>query len=223
MAAPRRHGHPWRQAPTPTERGGDPTALRGELTPVGPAPSRATTFPVREMDAWIRTLPPKRITNLVVSGEVRYDHTLNVGQKLSIVLAPHVPREGYVWVINDIDYYATIPPDGLVGPPQNLAPEALVGILRWELLFGGTAPLLTPAQRMSPYAPGPAQSTSGWPWLNTPFGPQRMPAFALYSAGTEEIRVDVTVEALPRFPITRLGANLHGFTVDASHFPTTWM
>lgn len=222
MAAPRRHGHRHGPAPTPTERGGDPTALRGELTPIGPAPTKETTVPVREMDAWIRTLPPKRVTHQVISGEVEYNHALPIGGILKIPLVDRV-AEGYVWVITDVFYYATVPPDGLAGIPQNLPPEALVGILKWELLFGGTAPLQTPARRMSPYAPGPTVTTSGWPWMQTPFGPQRMPAFALYTAGNEEIRVDVTVEDLPQFPITRLGVNMHGFTVAATLFPSIWM
>lgn len=222
MATPRRHGHRWSNAPTPLSRGGDPTALRGELTPIGEEPSRATVIPVRAMDAWIRTLPPKRVTHLALSGEVKYDHSLLVGQKLQIPVVARVP-DNYVWIITDVFYYATVPPDGLVGPPQDLPPGALVGILKWALLFGDNEPLQTQSQRMSPYAPGPAQTTSGWPWMNTPFGPQRMPAFALHATGNEEIRVEITVEDLPQFPIIRLGANLHGFTVAASRFPTAWM
>jgi hypothetical protein len=174
------------------------------------------------MDKWIRTLPPKRVTHFVLSGEVPYDHALNVGQKLKIDVYDRVPAN-YFWIITDALYYATVPPEGLTGPPQNLAPEALVGILKWELLFGNSAPMQTHARRMSPYAPGPAATTSGFPWMDTPFGPQRVPAFALHATGQEDIRVDVTVEALPQFQITRLGANLHGFTVAASRFPTAWM
>lgn len=222
MAAPKRHGQRRAPAPTPTARGGDPTAVRGELTPFGTEPSRATVFPMREMDKWIRTLPPKRVTHFVLSGEVPYDHALGIGQKLEIKLYEEVPPS-YFWIITDVFYYATVPPDGLIGAPQNLPPEALVGILKWELKFGNSAPMQTHARRMSPYAPGAPTKTSGFPWLDTPFGPQRMPAFALHATGQEDIHVDITIEDLPQFPITRLGANLHGFTVAASRFPTAWM
>lgn len=227
MAAPRRHGPRWSDMPTPLARGGDATALRGDpLTPIGnpiESPSRHNTIPVREMDKWIRTLPPQRITHQVLSGEVMYNPALIVGQTLSILLVERVTAS-YVWVFTDVDYYATFPPPGgLVSVPQNLPAEALVGILKWELLFGGTSPFSTVAARMSPYAPGTPRRTSGWPWLQTPFGVQRMPSFALYASGNEEIRVDITVEDLPRFPITRLGVNMHGFAVAANLFPTAWM
>lgn len=222
MPGQRRHGQRHNPAPTPTARGGDPTALRGEVTPIGSEPSKTSTVPMREMDKWIRTLPPKRVTHFTLSGEVEYDHALNIGQKLKLLLLERVPRN-YVWVVTDVFYYATVPPVGLVGPPQNLAPEALVGILKWELMFGGSTPMQTPARRMSPYAPGPPTKTSGFPWMDTPFGPQRMPAFALHATGEEDIRVDITVEDLPQFQITRLGANLHGFTVAGVNFPTAWM
>lgn len=223
MAAPRRHGHRWSNVPTPLARGGDPAALRGELTPTGEEPAKAPVIPVKLVDAWIRTLPPRRVTHLALSGEVKYNHALGVGQKLQIPIAARIPNS-YVWIITDVFYYATAPPAGLVGPPQDLPPGALVGILKWSLLFGGNEPLQTQSRRMSPYAPGVAQTTSGWPWLNTPFGPQRMPAFALHATGNEEIRVEVTIEDLPQFPIIRLGANLHGFTVaeSAARFATAW-
>jgi hypothetical protein len=177
---------------------------------------------MREMDKWIRTLPPKRVTHMVISGEAPYPREGDIGDLIEIELIARVPAN-YFWIITDIFYYATVPPDGLVGFSQALPPEALVGILKWELMFGGSAPMQTHARRMSPYAPGPATKTSGFPWLDTPFGPQRMPAFALHATGQEDIRVDVTIEDLPQFPITRLGANLHGFTVAASRFPTAWM
>ena len=100
-------------------------------------------------------------------------------------------------------------------------------MVRLELLFGGTTPLQTAAHRLSPHT-SPTQftasipTTSGWPWLGTPFGSQRMPSFALYAKGNEEVRVEATVDAVPRFPISRLGVNLHGFTIPATLFPTMW-
>jgi hypothetical protein len=195
------------------------------LTPAqAEAPKNAGVISIKEMDKWLRTLPPRKITHLVLSGERHYSHLWAVGTTINILSVPRVP-DGYVWVITDVDYYATFtPPAGLVSIPQNVPEEAFVGILKWELLFGGVSPVQTIARRMSPYnvAPGAVQSTSGWPWMETPFGPRRMPSFALYATGNEEIGVEVTVEDLPRFPITRLGVNLHGFTVAAAHLPSSW-
>jgi len=176
------------------------------------------------MDKWLRTLPPQKVTHLVLSGEQVYLNLFGIGQKTTILSFNKIP-DGYVWVITDVDYYATfVPPQGLFSVPTNVPPEALVGLLKWELLFGGVAPLQTVARRMSPYnvAPGSVQPTSGWPWMQTPFGVRRMPSFALFATGNEEITVEVTVEDLPRFPISRLGVNLHGFTVATAHLPSAW-
>jgi hypothetical protein len=227
MAAPRRHGHKhWPDAPTPLSQGGDAAAVRGK--PLQRAdveePKGYGVIPTKEMEKWLRTLPPQKITHLVLSSERVWQPSRPVGFKFTLFSYDKIP-DSYVWVITDVDYYATFTPnDGLVSIPQNVPREALVGILKWELLFGGVAPLQTVARRMSPYnvAPGAVQSTSGWPWMETPFGVRRMPSFALFATGNEEITVEVTIEDLPRFPITRLGVNLHGFTVATAHLPSAW-
>jgi len=226
MAAPSRHGQRWFRGPTPTPQGGDPVAIRGPAaTPTGPAPAPTRVIPVKEMNAWYRRLPSPNVLHKLITGEVRYKHSLSVGQKLQ--LSSTVVTENYVWVFTDIDFYAMAPATAMLRPPLQLDPESLVGILRLELTFGGTTPITTSAQRLSPYTT-PAQytatvpTTSGWPWLQTPFGSQRMPSFALYAKGNEEIRVEATIEALPRFPISRLGVNMHGFSVPTTLFPSAW-
>lgn len=220
MAMTPRQGHRWSDAPAPTDKGGVP-AVRGTRTAVGRS-AGLKVIPVKEMDSWLRSLPSDTIPQKLISDEIRYNHALNVGQGMT--LSQTQVDKDTVWVFSDVEFYATAPRSAMNAPPKNLDPEALVGILRIELKFGGNAPLQTDARRMSPYAtPGQtAATTSGWPWLQTPFGVQRMPAFALYATSEVQVDVIVTVEALPRFPIERIGVNLHGFTVPAALFSRAW-
>lgn len=228
MAAPRRHGQRWMRGPTPTPSGGDARAIRSTgrgPTPTGPAPPQQRIIPVKQMDAWMRTLPPEAMTHLILSDEVRYNAALGVGGEMSF--ASNTVAEDYTWVFTDVHFYATAPAAEMYAPPKNLSAEALVGLIQLELTFGGTSPLRTRSSRMSPYAT-PAQfsagpsTTSGWPWLETDFGVRRMPSFAIYAEGNEEIRVVATITNEPLFPITRLGVNLHGFSVPSGLLPGTW-
>ena len=220
MGMPPRQGQRWSDAPAPYDPGGIPA--RGG-TRVGREPDKPRVIPVREMDSWIRSLPSNTIPQKLISDEVRYNHALSVGQ--SLTLSRSQVDKDTVWVFSDVEYYATAPPEAMNAPARLLDPGALVGILRMELKFGGNAPLQTDARRMSAYTE-PSQSaasTSGWPWLRTPFGAQRMPAFALYAQAEVSVDVTVTVEALPMFPIDRIGVNLHGFSIPANLFNRTWL
>lgn len=171
---------------------------------------------------WLRSLPPDQITHLRVGDEVRYDHSKTVGETLTVANA-QVTKQ-YVWLFTDIEFYATAPVSAMNAPPANLAPEALVGLLRLTILFGSAAPIQTRANVMSPYtSPNQVSSTtSGWPWLQTPFGAQRALSFALYAQANEQIRLTAFVEARPRFPIDRIGVNLHGAAVPISTFSSVW-
>jgi hypothetical protein len=227
MAGANRHGQRWFRGPTPMPQGGDPVAVRTSR-PLNPAPQKAPAvqvIPIKDVDGWIRSLPAKNVTWKTVSDEARYLHTLDVGQAMTI--AAMEVDQNYVWIFSDIEFYATSPRAEMCAPPKNLSAEALVGILRLELKFGGTSPLGASAHRLSPYTT-PTQkttatpTTSGWPWLETPVGVQRMPTFALYAQSTETVEVVAQVEALPRFPISRIGVNLHGFSVPAPLFDRAW-
>jgi hypothetical protein len=195
-------------------------ATRGTRT--GPAQVKPKIIPVKLMDEWVRSLPNNTIPQKLISDEVRYNHALNVGQTLQ--LSQTYVDKDTVWVFSDIEFYATAPCTAMNAPPKNLNPEALDGVLRIDLKFGGNSPLQTDARRMSPYStPNQvAATTSGWPWLQTPFGVQRMPSFALYAGAEVSVEVLITVEALPRFPITRIGVNMHGFTIPAGLFNRAW-
>jgi len=140
------------------------------------------------------------------------------------VIASITVPNAYVWVINDVEFYATGPRPELMAAPLNLTAAGLLGLLRLDLLISGATPLQSNAHRLSPYT-SPAQTTqsaTGWPWLEKPFGTQRMPSFALFAKGGQIVEGVVTVENVPRFPITRIGFNMHGFTVPAAIFEQLW-
>ena len=223
MATPPRHGLRWNRAPTPTPDGASGVAVLGSLTRLPDAAPQVGIIPVREVDSWLRSLPSESISFFSVGEEVRYDH--NLGTNGSVVMNLLTVPSQYVWVITDAEFYALGPSTKLMGSPKNLDAEALIGILRLEMQFSGSAPMNTAAHRMSPYQePGQATATtSGWPWLQHQFGSQRVWAFALYAKESQSVSALVTVEQVPRFPISKLGMNLHGFAVPSQVFSRAWV
>jgi hypothetical protein len=194
------------------------------LTPAPPvAIASSPIINVRELDAFLSALPRESISFLAKSQEVRYDHTKIAGQSINIGSLA-VPQN-YIWVLTDVEFYAYAPSSGLGAQPKTLDEEALVGLLRLDILFGGSSPLNSQSNRMSPYTE-PAQSamsTSGWPWLERPFGVQRMPSFALYAKENQTVDLMCFVEVPPRFPIGKLGVNIHGFALPTSVFSGIWI
>jgi len=222
MALPPRHGHRHSRAPVPIVSG--PASSRvaatvAKSTPVAAEPAPAHIVPVRQVNFWLRNLPREQVTHLVVRDEIRYNHALNIGGEL--LMGGVQVADQYVWVLTDVEYYALAPSSGMPQIPTSLSAGALVGLLRFDLLFGGNDPVKVRANVMSPYStPDQAtSSTGGWPWLQRPFGTQRMPSFAVYAHAGTTINARVTVEDVPRFPITKLGVNMHGFTISATLFP----
>jgi len=222
MGMPPRHGHRWSKIPTPLSEGASPLAMRGELTPTPVDESCLSVIPTKLVDFFLRSLPQDYIHFYNRSEERQYDHSLPVGG--TQVIATLTVSQGYVWVINDAEFYATGPRPEMMALPLNLNSAALLGMLRLDLLISGMSPLQSGSHRLSPYT-SPAQSPvgeTGWPWLERPFGTQRMPSFALFAKEGQTVEGIVTVEAVPRFPITRIGFNLHGFTVPAAIFQRFW-
>ena len=222
MATPPRHGIRWSKVPTPLNEGASPLALRGALTPTpvdGPCP---TVIPTRLVDFFLRSLPQDYVRFFNRSEEVQYDHSMVVGGKQTI--SGLVVPSNYVWVINDMEFYATGPRPELMALPLNLNSAALVGMLRLDLLISGASPMQSESSRLSPYT-SPAQtpqSATGWPWLERPFGTQRMPSFAIFAREGQTVEAVVMVENVPRFPITRIGFNLHGFMMPSATFERLW-
>lgn len=223
MPAPPRHGHRWSNIPTPLNEGASPLALRGDpLTPMPGTGACPSVIPTRLVDFFLRSLPQDYVRFFNRSEEKQYNHAMIVGntQTISGLVVP----SNYVWVINDMEFYATGPRPELMALPLNLSSAALLGMLRLDLLISGASPMQSSSDRLSPYtSPAQvAQNATGWPWLERPFGTQRMPSFALFAKEGQTVEAVVTVEAVPRFPITRIGFNLHGFTVPSAIFEQLW-
>ena len=180
-------------------------------------------IPVDQVNYYLNALPKEQIVPQFISAEIRYNHALLPGQQLEIIAYTVEPQ--YTWVFTDIFYYATSPTANLQSAPQQLPPESLVGLINFSLKFGGSTPMKELARRFSPYA-APAQvpiSAQGWPWLQTPFGAQRAPGgFAVYAKSQERVTVVGTVENRPRFPIHKIGVNMHGFTIPESILNEAW-
>lgn len=224
MSTPRRHGVRWSSQPTPLNEGAPAIALRGGLTPLPGPQATHGVIAVKELDAFLSALPRESITFLTKSQEVRYDHSLIVGQSLPIGTPIIVPQQ-YVWVLTDVEFYAYGPSIGIGQAPRTINSGGLVGLLRLDLLFSGSSPINSQSFRMSPYTtPGQTTtSTSGWPWLERNFGVTRMPSYALYAKENQTIDLKATVEDLPRFPISKVGYNLHGFSIPSSSFSNIWL
>ena len=223
MASPPRHGHRWSGIPTALQEGASPLALRGDLTPMASGEACPAVIPTKLVDFFLRSLPQDYVYFFNLSEEAQYNHAMVVGGKQVIASIP-VPGS-YVWVINDVEFYATGPRPEMMAAPLNLNQAGLLGMLRLDLLISGATPLQSTAHRLSPYtSPAQAaQSATGWPWLERPlFGTQRMPSFALFAKSGQTVEGIVTVESVPRFPITRIGFNLHGFTVPSAIFDRLW-
>jgi len=195
----------------------------GGPTPVGgPEAPRPREIPINWFDAWLQQLPKASIVQLFGVQEARYDHTLTQNQTFSVGTMTVARQQ--VWIFTDIEYYAMTPAAGMSAPPAQLPQEALHGILRIDLTFGGKTPYHVDSSRLLGYAtPGQQPTTrSGWPWLQKVFGAQRMPSFAVYARSEEEVRLEGVVEDVPRFPIVKVGVNLHGFTLPEALFDDIW-
>lgn len=175
---------------------------------------------VDQVNAWLNALPPADVQQKTHVHEVAFDVA---GSPLTV--GEFAVQNGFVEVITDVQYHATEPGGGLGQAPQLLAAGALLGLVRFELTFGGRDPLALVAGVRSPYLSNDtasATSASGWSWLNTPFGVERMLAFALYAKGNEMVRVRAIIDTAPRFPIVKLGAVLRSFTVPSVTFNEIW-
>jgi len=223
MGTPRRHGQRWSTVPTPLSDGAPGIAVRGDLTPIGSPKPRPQVVPVRELDAFLSALPRESLSFLLKSQEVRYDHSKKVGETITVGQLS-VPQN-YVWVLIDTEFYAYGPATGMGAAPTTINAGGLVGILKLAVRFGGSDPVNSLSYRMSPYT-SPSQtaaSTSGWPWLERSFGVNRMPSFALYAKENQVVSMKLTVESVPRFPITKVGANIHGFALPSAEFARIWV
>lgn len=179
---------------------------------------------VQQLDAFFEGLMPSTIAPFAYVSDKLYDTNLGIGNYLT-VLQRTVP-DGTVWVITDVFFYGQGPGSGLNARPIELDPPSLAGLFRFQLQFNSRAATLGGAQVTSPYVVPNAELNrsyqEGWPFLERDIGPQRAgQQNAFYARSGEVVQVLAVLDAKPRFPVTKLGAHIHGFTMPEARFNET--
>jgi len=224
---PGRHGTRWPQQPSrvgPQERA---WWKEGQEQPGGQSvgPAKSGTLSVDQVDAFLNTLPSESIQHVVIADEQPYRA---VGAGGVLTLASVAVPENFVWIFTDVQYSAFTPNPAFGATPLQLPPAAVDGLMRFALKFGGRDPLTTKVGALNPYAGYTAQlaainiEQSGWPWLQKQFGTQRGLSFAIYAKSATEITVEANVDVVPRFPIMKIGVEMHGFSLPESLFNEIW-
>lgn len=234
MGSPTRHGVDWgRVGPSPTvpaeldvgKKGG------GGGGPFMPATPSSQVIPVSVVDAFFQQLPELSIQPIIKTMEAQYTLIIddpwdpNTGTITPIQMSFFTVPAQYVYIIVDVVYYAVVPGADLNAPPGALTAEQLAGIARFDLTFGDRQPARFDCQMVSPYAnPGTTPTLrTGWPFVETKFGPQRTTGFAIYARSSQEVLVTVRFDDFPLFMITKLGAHMHGYAVPEGAFEDIFM
>jgi hypothetical protein len=179
---------------------------------------------VDQLQAWLNSLPPEVVQQKAYTYEAAY--VAPAAPPSQIAVGSFQVTDGFVEVITDSEFYAIAPAGGFGMPPQRIPSGALLGLIRFALKFGDRDPMQITSGVRNPYLAATAAgaaAASGWGWTNLTFGAQRMPSFAIYAKSSERIEVTATIDNLPRFPITKLGMVLYGFTVPESTFGEIWL
>jgi hypothetical protein len=186
-----------------------------------PVTTQDRTVRVASLNAFFESLPPESVTHF----SKVYDRPFNQGWPTNTnfeVLKTRVGQE-QVWCLTDVFYYAVSPGSGMNAAPIELDAPSLTGLFSFDLLFNGRSPMVTAVQTYSPYISRSERldinfGVTGYPFLEREFGAQRASGFALYAKANEKITVRARILDEPQFPITKIGAQIHGFTVPASLF-----
>lgn len=227
---PFRHGHDWhRSQPTPASPVGVQARNPFQLQPGTPLPSadqQPGVVPVHEvgvistqtLHAFYEALPDPSVQQLTKVVEAHWPHASTVGSILSLSTFA-VPAQ-FVYILTDVLYYATCPSSFLEGPPVQLEAYQLTGLVHFELTLGDRQPMRIDSSMFSPYgdANTAAAAASGWSMLDQVFGARRGGSFALYARSSQEVKVQVVIDVVPRFSLTKLGAHFHGFAVPEGLF-----
>jgi hypothetical protein len=228
MGSPTRHGVDWgRVAPSPVGPKELDVSKPGGSSGGPFMPGTTQVMPVSVIDAFFEELPEPAIQPIIKTVEGQYTFTqINPnnpnlpGVLLPIQFALFTVPQQYVYIIVDVTYYATTPAKKLNMPAVVLGPEQLVGLARFDLTFSGRQAARFDMQVVSPYAnTGTTPSLlTGWPFLETKFGPQRTTGFAVYARSSQQVLVTVYFDVIPQFLITKLGAHMHGYAVPEAMF-----
>jgi hypothetical protein len=224
MGHPNRTGPDWgRQQPTAaprvtsiTGRGG---ASIGQRVPLAAAQEQAQAIPVKQLFPFFQSLPTPDLQQISKTVEARWPQAAYaVGQ--TVELASFVVPAQSVYIVTDVLYYALCPSALYSGPLIALEEHQLVGIVRFELSFNQNAPMQNDMDVIDPYSlPGAnTYHRSGWPLLNVPFGARRSSGFALFARSGQTVSITASVDEIPRFVITKIGAQFHGFSASESRF-----
>ena len=181
------------------------------------------------MQAFYEEMPPADIQQFALSGELSYSFDAFTAGDEWTIYALTIP-DLLVYVFTDIFFYALAPPTGLGAAPEPVNTYGVSGSICFVLRFTDRAPMLFDSRPAPAYPIGginPYTSPiSGWSYLDEPFGAQRTSGFALYARGHEQVQfsgLPPNLTQIPRFPISRWGVKLNGFTVPESIFDKLWL
>lgn len=221
---PGRHGVDWgRVHPLgPGGAGGPRTA--GKPAPL-PQPQAekvdavvkvAGLLPVRVLGAFYETLPDPSVQQVTKTVEGYWSRSYRANDQFA--LATFAVPDQYVYVLTDVEYYALAPSRNLAAPETALGDHQLVGLLRFELNIGNRQPMRLDAETVNPNTSSGSNASSGWGLLNTTFGARRSASFAVYARSQQTVQVNVTLIDVPRFNLSKIGAQFHGFGVPEGLF-----
>lgn len=216
MGQPTRHGHGGiSQVPTPLSR---------QPGRIEQAPSAVKQISAKQVQDFLAALPSPDLQQLSFNDAICFD-VVNAVTDARLYVTGYGTPPGVVWVLTDVFFYGQAPATGMNAPSMRIPMEAFNGLLRFELLIGEIPPMQISTDVVSP----PAGSTrtrggrrAGWPYIGVPFGTQRETSFALYVPERARVSVLFSVDEAPRFPITMIGLEVHGFSVPAVVLRDIW-
>jgi len=222
-------GHPRLPSPAMVAGGGATPAQRtptGIVQPSQPETNRNRIIPVSVINAFFQMLPSPDIQQQAIARENTFA-AVDLDEGLVVGTIVTRPQQVYIWT--DVFYYAVIPGPGMASPPVQLTEYQLSGLVRFDLTIDDRNPMNLTANTASPYFDPlyPTQGNlSGWQVLNQNFGSTRYgSAFALY-ARSQQVTT-ITMKAVqrgryPRFPITKVGVQIHGYVASEGNFDEVW-
>jgi len=192
-------------------------------TPSNPRPMetpKPQLTPVRLTQGFLSQLPTAGLSHLA-RVFTRYWNPSTV-KGATVTLTGETVPEGLVWVLTDVDFFATAPKPTLAGTLTYLSESDLAGIFRFDLNFTGNSPMQLGGTFRNPNAGTSIVTTvqSGWTDLRSEFGTKRSPGFALVAQSGSVIQVSIRADSVPKFPITTVGTNIHGFVIPVATWET---
>ncbi|MFH1645992.1 MAG: hypothetical protein ABIB11_06185 [Candidatus Omnitrophota bacterium] len=221
MGMPPRHGH-----------GGvsriPVNVQQGQIQPKTPQQNQPRiqtpqVIPVDLINSFYANLPKPGLQQVSYANEAPYNEAdFQPGQNGFSAASIKAPEQ-FVLVVTDFNFYAITPGSGLGTPPRQLSSYQLVGLLYCDLRIGDRSPMRIDTISVSPYAAATSTTTliTGWPYIDTSFGAQRMDIFALYVRSTQYFSVwyrPVGNGHVARFAIRKLGWRMDGFIIPETDF-----